>query len=67
MRGDSNQWRIPLASSRRDHVAGAVELGVPIKPTELLHHPLRALLLAKRRSGNPAQTQMLFVDPRALS
>ncbi len=54
-----------LSRQPRNHVARPVQLRFPAQRAEPLRHILRAPLLEERRRRNPAQLEMLFVDPRA--
>src|SRR5262249_49684498 len=66
MRG--HRHRSVLAPTREpgDDVASPAQLGFPANLAEPIRHPLGAFLLEESWRWDPAQLQMLLVDPSAL-
>jgi hypothetical protein len=64
MCGNHDGTRISRWPERRHHIPGSIQTCRPAKRLELLPKPLGAPLLKESRRRNPAELQMLFVDPR---
>ena len=58
---------VAAAGQRGDHVARTVQARFPAQALEALRHPLGAFLLQEGRRRNPAQLEVLLVDPGALA
>jgi hypothetical protein len=61
------QRHVRRRALRRDHVAGAVDGGIPAIGAELLQEPGGALLLQKRGRRHAAKLQVRLVDPLLLA
>ena len=67
VRGEGDQRAFTGGIEERDHVAGAVDLGVAAVALELRGHPLGAAVLEEGRRGDAAQLEVLLVDPLLLA